>query len=98
MCEGQKINGRRAKAYTVTWMKANLPDRQDYMQLCPWWLDEVSQQEHLMSNLPPDSEIKNTDFPYRDPSQEMPWMDIYMPVEQSLVHEVLITLPPWVQY
>lgn len=84
-CEGQVIGGIWAKAYTVTWEKIKRPDKQDFIQLCPWWLDHISKQEHLSSKIPPNAEIKKTNFPKEDE----PWMDVYLLIEQSLIHEVL---------
>jgi hypothetical protein len=58
------------------------------MQLCPWWLEYVKKSLYLASKMPADDEIAKIDYTPRDPDDDLTWMDIMMPFEQTLIHEV----------
>ncbi|RHZ51492.1 hypothetical protein CDV55_100964 [Aspergillus turcosus] len=85
--DGTAVNGKRVKAYVITWMRVNQPDKQDVMQLCPWWLEYVTTSPYLASKMPADDEIAKVDYVPRDPNDDLTWMDIMMPFEQTLIHE-----------
>ncbi|RLL96538.1 hypothetical protein CFD26_103280 [Aspergillus turcosus] len=50
-------------------MRVNQPDKQDMMQLCPWWLEYLKTSPYLA--MPADDEIAKVDYAHRDPNDDL---------------------------
>ncbi|KAH8429012.1 uncharacterized protein LDX57_006683 [Aspergillus melleus] len=83
----QKCKDGRAKAFLVGWnsVQGARPESQDFIQLCPWWVEKSLSDNYRQLEQIPDKKIKQ--IPIGPPDNGQPWMDLIMAFEVTLMHE-----------